>query len=95
MQKPEARVSDYLVSAASESEEANQEGFQPDLAGYSLQNWKVSDSGNSLGSHTPLGTGKSYLKAGKVHLQQTERNWDRNQFVSGVGICSPLNSQVM
>ena len=73
MQKSEAGGSGYLVSAALESEEANRKGFQPDLAGCSLQNLKVSDSGISLGSRTPPGAGKSYWKAGTVHLQQTQR----------------------
>ena len=74
MQKSEAGGSDYLVSAALESEEANRKEFQPDPAGCSLQNLKVSDSGISLGSRTPPVAGKSYLKAATLHLQQTERN---------------------
>lgn len=78
MQKQEAGVSGCLVSAALESEEANRKGFQPDPAGCSLQNLKMSDSGTSLGSGTPPGAGKSHLKAGAVHLQQAERNWDSN-----------------
>lgn len=68
MQKQEAGVSGYLVNAALESEEANWEEFQPDLAGCSLQNLMSSDSGTSLGSHTPSGAGKSHLKAGAVRL---------------------------
>ena len=73
MQKPEADVSGYLVSAGLESAEADRKGLQPDPAGCSLQNSKVSDSGTSLGSRTPLGAGKSYLRAGAVHLQQTKK----------------------
>lgn len=79
MQKQEAGVSGYLVNAVLEFEEASWKGFQPDPAGCSLQSLRTSDSGTSLGSHTPPGAGKSHLKAGAVHLQQTER--DRNRFV--------------
>lgn len=68
MQKREAGVSGYLVNAALESEEANRKEFQPDPAGCSLQNLKVSDSGTSLGMRPPPGARKSPLKAGAIHL---------------------------
>lgn len=68
MQKREAGVFGCLVNAVLESEEVNQKEFQPDPAGCSLQNLRMSDSDTSLGMRTPPGARKSHLKAGAIHL---------------------------
>lgn len=75
MREPEASGSGYLARAALESEEADQEGFQPDPGDYSLPSLKMSDRSTSLGSRPRPGVGKSHSKAVAAHLGQTERQW--------------------
>lgn len=90
MQKQEAGISGYLARAELVSQEADWEGFQPDLGGCSLQNLKMSDRSTSLGSHRPPGVGRSCLKAAAAHLGKQKQLGMEPVFKAGDKHFSPF-----